>query len=215
MDGDLFPGQVKRAEFSLEQVETLASAIRGEVFWAFTPDHPQSVAEVASGLGKSPQTVHYHVNELARLGLLIAVDSRRQGARTEKLFVHASKTFMGKGAQAPREYRDHAVRGFQAITRTMGRENEALHRVIDVDPSITAFSLYWRTTIRLTPERAQEVKQKLKEVMREAAEADMKDDGARVIVSVYMAPTLSESRRWRERIVGESPTEEPDDSDDK
>jgi DNA-binding Lrp family transcriptional regulator len=213
MDRKDFPGQVERAEFDLAQVESLASPVRGEVFWAFAKEHPLSVAEVAAGLGKSAQTVHYHVNELVRIGLLIAVDTRRQGARTEKLFVHSAKVFVGRGAAAPREYRDHAVRGFQAITRTMARENEALHRAIDVDPSISDFGLYWRETVRLTPERAVELKKKLRAAISEALEYDAGEDGTRVTVSVYMAPTLQESRRWRARFAGEEPPAENEENE--
>lgn len=203
MERKEFPGQVERAEFDLAQVESLASPVRGEVFWAFTEGHPLSVSEVAAALGKSAQTVHYHVNELVRIGLLIAVDTRRQGARTEKLYVHSARIFVAQGALAPREYRDHAVRGFQAITRTMGRETEALHRAIDVDPSIADFGLYWRETVRLTPERAAELKKKLRDAVIEVLQYDAGEEGTRVTVSVYMAPTIQESRRWRARITGE------------
>lgn len=213
MDRKEFPGQVERAEFDLAQVESLASPVRGEVFWAFAKEHPMSVAEVAAGLGKSAQTVHYHVNELVRIGLLIAVDTRRQGARTEKLFVHSAKVFVSRGASAPREYRDHALRGFQAITRTMAREQEAIQRAIDVDPSIAAFGLYWRETVRLTPERARELTKKLRATISEALEYDAGEEGTRVTVSVYMAPTIQESRRWRVRVAGEDLPVEQQESD--
>lgn len=213
MDRKGFPGQVDRAEFDLAQVESLASPVRGEVFWSFAKEHPLSVAEVAAGIGKSAQTVHYHVNELVRIGLLIVVDTRRQGARTEKLFVHAAKIFVSQGARAPREYRDHAVRGFQAITRTMGRENEALHRAVDVDPSIMDFGLYWRETVRLTPERAVELKQKLRAAISEALQYEAGEDGTRVTLSVYMAPTIQESRRWRARFTGEEAPAETEDGE--
>lgn len=203
MERKEFPGQVDRAYFDLAQVESLASPVRGEVFWSFNPDHPASVAEVAAGLGKSAQTVHYHVNELLRIGLLIAVDTRRQGARTEKLFVHQSRVFVSHGAQAPREYRDHALRGFQAITRTMAREQEAIHRTIDLDPSIAAFGLYWRETVRLTPEKAREINRRMRQVIDDIAKEDVGEEGVRVTVSYYMAPTLQESRRWRARVLGE------------
>lgn len=197
-----FEGQQERAHFDLAQVESLASPVRGEVFWSFNADHPASVAEVAAGLGKSAQTVHYHVNELVRIGLLMAVGTRRQGARTEKLFVHSARVFVSRGATAPREYRNHALRGFQAITRTMAREQEAIQRVIDVDPSIAAFGLYWRETVRLTPEKAREINRRMRQVIDEIALEDVGEEGTRVTVSYYMAPTLPESRAWRARVSG-------------
>ncbi|RYG27760.1 ArsR family transcriptional regulator, partial [bacterium] len=82
----IFPGQVERVDFTFEQVECLTSPVRSAVFWAFTSHTPQSVADVAKGLGKSAQTVHYHVNGLLEVGLLVAVDTRQRGARTETLY---------------------------------------------------------------------------------------------------------------------------------
>ncbi|HLO99686.1 MAG TPA: helix-turn-helix domain-containing protein, partial [Fimbriimonas sp.] len=87
---ELFPGQVERIDLTIEQVRVLSSEIRNEVFYSYQKREPRSVAEVANGLGKSAQTVHYHTNELADAGLLIAVEERKVRSRTEKLYVHAA-----------------------------------------------------------------------------------------------------------------------------
>jgi predicted ArsR family transcriptional regulator len=202
----LYPGQSKRAVFTLDQVKALTSAIRSEVFWAFNPNEPLSAAEVASALAKSAQTVHYHVHELVGAGLLIGVETRKKRARTETLYVHSSLDFVGQGPKAPKEYREHIRDGFAAITRAMVREEEALHRVFDADDaSIAQFSAYRRASVRLSPERAAYFKQRLYEVLTEM-EAQAEDpQGIRVNAAVFMKPTQAESRQWLERLKGRKP----------
>ncbi len=197
-----FPGQSDRSIFTLEQAEALTSAIRSEVFWAFDAFEPHSAADVASALGKSAQTVHYHVHELVDVGLLIGVETRKRRARTETLYVHGSLNFLGQGPKASAEYRACVRKGFTAITRAMAREEEALQDVYDVpDDSISAFSAYRRESFRLSPEQAAWLKSRLSEVLAEALNLEPSEDGTRVNVAIYMKPTQGESRRWRQRAL--------------
>jgi DNA-binding transcriptional ArsR family regulator len=192
-----FPGQTDKTPFDLDQVKALASAIRSEVFWAFNKSEPLSAADVAAALGKSAQTVHYHVNELVKVGLLLAVETRKRRARTETLYVHASMSFRGQGPKAPAHYREFIQKGFAAITRGMVRENRALHKVFDTgDDSFAAFHVYNRVTFRTTPEKAIQLKKRLIEVIDGAMENDETPDGIRINVSAYMSPTQAESRNW-------------------
>lgn len=192
---DLFPGQSETLIFTLEQVENLASYPRAEVFWAFTPDQPMSASEVAAGLGKSAQSVHYHVSPLIDRGLLIPVDTRKQRSRTETLYVHAAKRFYGQGPNASEEYRRHISSGFQGITRAIAREHENLCKVIDKDPSYADFHAFRRSTIRVSPEKAAELRQRMYELIRDATQYDVGEGGVRVNAIVYMGPVVSESRR--------------------
>jgi hypothetical protein len=73
-DRPLFAGQVERLEFDLEQIKAIASPARSEVFWGYSSREPSSVQEVAQGMNRSTGTVHYHTNELVRVGLLIQAE---------------------------------------------------------------------------------------------------------------------------------------------
>lgn len=190
----LFPGQVEKIVFDLDQVESLASPIRNEVFWAFAAEEPASVSEVAHGLDKSPQTVHYHVAELVRVGLLLAVDERKRRSRTEKLYVRAAVSVFSQGRTSSKEYRRHALRGFAATTRTMVRETEKVQQAMDEDPSILDINFYRRITVRVAPEKAKELKERLSELLAEVQALDG-EEGSQVHFAIYMRPTIRESRR--------------------
>jgi predicted transcriptional regulator len=190
-----YPAQADKANFDLEQVKSLSSAIRSQVFWAFDGPEPHSVADIATALGKSAQTVHYHVNELARVGLLIPVEVRKRRARTEQLYVHAAARYFSQVVSASKEYRRYVQKGFEAIAREMVRANAAMHKVLDQDDSVLKFASFRRTTVRLSAEQAEELKEKLIEILRQAS--SMEDpEGRRVSVSVHVTPTLAESRSW-------------------
>lgn len=197
-----FPGQSSKTVFSLEQAKSLSSAIRTEVFWSFNQDEPLSVSEVASALGKSAQTVHYHTNELVKVGLLMPAGSRRRRARTETLYVHASRNFIGQGPAAPPEYRQYVIKAFSAIARAMVREETALHRVYDLgDASISHFSAYKRETLRLAPRDADELRRRLYAVVDDMRQFETTgDDSVRVNVAIFMKPTQGESKHWAARI---------------
>ena len=205
MERELFPGQAEKLIFSLEQVEDLASYARAEVFWAFTPDQPLSVSEVAAGLGKNAPSVHYHVNPLVERGLLLAVETRKQRSRTETLYVHAARSFYGQGPLASVEYRRNITAGFLGITRAMAREHQNMTKVIDTDPSFVEFHAFRRGTIRVSKEKAAELRSRMYDLIREVSEYDVGEEGVRVNVIVYMAPVVGESRQ---RIGGDGDSEE-------
>lgn len=196
-----FPGQKKRLYFDMEQLEALASPIRAEVFWSFTKDQPQSVSEVAKALGKSAQTVHYHVNALVEVGLLISVAERKSRARMEKLYVHSASQLFTK-PDAPFEEHGPMIRGFKAITRSMAREYETMWRAIERNPDFGSCRLIRRISVRMSEERAVRVKNLLKELADELMVSASDPEGSRVNVYMFMAPTLGESRRLLETRNG-------------
>jgi predicted ArsR family transcriptional regulator len=188
-----YPGQVETILFNLEQVESLASPARSEVFWSFSSHQPTSVAELAEGLGKSAQTIHYHVAELVKQGLLLAVGERKRHARTEKLYVRAAINFYDQGPKAPPEYRKHVVDGFAAMARTMVRETEVLNEIAE-DEGTQGFSHFRRAFVRLSPEKAKEFRKRMAELVDLAKASDV-EDGVQVHLATYMRPSLAESRK--------------------
>jgi hypothetical protein len=190
-----FPGQVERIDFNLEQLQALASPVRSEVFWTFTRDHPQSVAEVARAIGKSAQTVHYHVNGLVEVGLLIAVDERKRGARMEKLYVFAARMLFSRGPGAPIEHFKPIVKGFQAITRTMGREFESLCDVYVDHPELGPYGVIRRVSARVNLDRAAAINRRLNALADEIMAMEADEDGIRININILMTPTLGESRQ--------------------
>jgi hypothetical protein len=192
---ELFPGQVLRAEFNMEHAECLASSPRSEVFWAFSCDEPHSIAEVAAGIGKSPNSTTYHVHALVEVGLLIVAGERRRRSRTEKLYVHSARSFLNLGPTASKEYRQKSLEAFAAMARSMVRERETLNATYDFDTSMSSFSNYRVFVQRVSAERAKEFGDRVALLMREFAREAPDEDGVRLNIVFHMSPTVAESRR--------------------
>src|SRR5687767_4085828 len=116
------PGQVLTANFSLVQVRALSSVARSEVFWAFSPTEPRSANDVAAALRRTPPTVRYHVNELIKADMLLAVETRRRRSRTEEAYVHRIVRGYTPAPPYDKEYLEEMHRGLAAIFRHAERE---------------------------------------------------------------------------------------------
>lgn len=205
----MFSGQVDRIYFNLEQLESLASPIRSEVFWTFSSDQPMSVSEVARAVGKSAQTVHYHVNGLVEAELLVAVAERKRGARMEKLYVHRGLTNYSMGARAPKEQFKPMIKGFQAMTRSMAREWEALHEIYMQDPEVVPPGIFHRASARMTHEQSVAWRKRIVDMTAEIAAMESDPDGVRTNVSFLMTPTLGESRQILKDTIAAHQTKKP------
>lgn len=211
--GSLYPGQVERLEFDLDQLTAIASAPRSEVFWTFRSDEPLSIAEAAREMGKPAASVGYHVNELVRVGLLIVVGQRRSHSRTEKLYVHAGLQCYGRGHPMTPEYRRQGARGFSAILRMFARERAALHRVLPHRMDLGDFCLFSVFSIRLKREDALELREEMRSVLRKYLERQ-DPSGTRVHLTAISHPDMGEIRGSYLSATGEVLGEEAEDTEE-
>ncbi|MBC8066171.1 MAG: helix-turn-helix transcriptional regulator [Chlorobia bacterium] len=209
-----WPGQIEEALFDLAQVRALASVVRAEVYWTFSTDEPMSTADVAKAISRGAATVRYHVNELLKADMLIAVETRKRKARTEDAYVH--KIINGYTPRPPYEpdYLEAIHKGFTAIQRYTSREREAVYAVSNIEHDFYQLQLYRRSTIRLAPDQIAKLRRKLADVVYEFV--PLSDPaGIQVNVSTYMSPTKGESeRRYQELTgheLGDKPIVEPED----
>src|SRR4051812_9029350 len=77
-----------------EQVKCLSSEARNEVLSAIRLLGQATVKEIAAKIGRSIETTHYHVREMARLGLLVVVGQRPTGKRLKSVYAAASPRFV-------------------------------------------------------------------------------------------------------------------------
>lgn len=185
----------------LAQVTAIASVARSEVFRAFNAREPLSAAEIAAAIGKSAQTVRYHINELLKVDLIIAVETRKRRSRIEEAYVHKALESYSIRPPYPPGYAEQLIRGFQAILRNMGRERSAMIRLHEVDPELRDFGAYRYSTVRMTQQTAAKTKARLLATLAEIAQID-EPDGQRVNVSVYMSTTLGASRAIYQDLTG-------------
>lgn len=205
-----YPGQIQELIFSKEQLLALASAPRSQVLWAFNEFEPLSVAQVASLIGKSPQSVHYHVNTLVDLGLLLAVETRRKRSREERAYVHAALGLYAPPPPLPKGYADAMSLGFAAIMRQAIREKTLVHRVLEEDASIQPYSAFRIANATVSEEDALAIRNLLYEALDRANRMGG-TEGVRVTISVMMLPAVGESAAWYRRATGHPI---PDDSEE-
>jgi DNA-binding transcriptional ArsR family regulator len=198
-----FNEQVEKVVLSLEQAECLTSAVRSEVFWAFSPRNPMSVAEVARALGKSAQTLHYHANELVRVGLLVAVDKRQSRSRTELLYVHKGCGTVDQGSKGSAEHNAMRAKSFRFTAKRIVDETDAMYEAVAQDPSRFVHNTFYRGNFYLTPEQAARLHEFMGNFITELGREQATEGGIRTHVMLYARPTVGQSREWLEEDLGD------------
>ncbi len=191
-----FNEQVNQLVLTLEQAGCLTSAVRNEVFWAFSPRNPMSVADVARALGKSAQTVHYHANGLVKVGLLVAVDKRQSRSRTELLYVHKGCGTVDQGPLGGREHNAMRAKSFRFTAKRIMEETDAMYEAIADDPSRFVHNTFLRGNFYLTAEQAERLGQTMWNMIVELGREQATEDAVRTHVMLYARPTVGQSQKW-------------------
>ncbi|HRJ25936.1 MAG TPA: helix-turn-helix domain-containing protein [Fimbriimonadaceae bacterium] len=212
----LFPGQVERLIFSKDQIACIASPVRAEVYWAFPVYSPRSISEVAGDLGKSQQTVHYHVVALVQAGLLLAVAERKRHARIEKLYVRSSVISLDEGPGASAEYLGLQSKAFSALMRSASRDVEIALSMVPEDLSIYLTLGLRRRVFHVTPKQLEGLRDRIfQAIMDHLAEtaADPEEPTLQIQTVGMFYPTHAQIRRWKGRTEPEEqPSDDPEDS---
>lgn len=69
-----------------DQIRALATPARQEIIDAFLSSGPSTVAEIATALGRPADSLYYHTRILKKVGLVVAVETRRHGRRDEVVY---------------------------------------------------------------------------------------------------------------------------------
>ena len=142
--------------------------------------------------------MHYHVQELAKVGLIVPAATRKRRSRTETLYVHGAKSYVSQGVLAPKEYREYSQKTFAAMTRGLANDNAALHRVLDQHPDIADFYFLNRKGIRLNLEQFNELRRRMGELISEFEESG-DGEGVRLNVFAVVAPNMATVKGWPKR----------------
>lgn len=197
----LWPGQVEKGYFTLDQVRALSSVVRAEVFWAFSGVEPRSTNDVAEAIRRTAPTVRYHVNELLKANLLMVAETRKKRSRTEEAYVH--RTIWGYTPRPPfdKEYLAQMNRGFASIMKAMDKERAAALIVSNEELAYYDGTVFRHAFLRLSPEKINEMREKLNKVVYEYLD-DEDEEGMAMHIVGFMAPVMMESRRKYKELTG-------------
>lgn len=178
-------------------MKVLSSSIRSEVFWTFHAYVQKSVSDVAKELGKSAQTVHYHVNALVELGLLIPADTRQRRSRTEQLYLGKGITVFAPGVGVSETFNRHRVRGFRLEVQRMIEEDSHYWGLAEHDPEILNFGIFRKYRLNLSQERAEKLRKEISSLLFEAMgdQTIEAEGGVQVNLIAYMRPTKQQLKK--------------------
>lgn len=154
-------------------------------------------------------TVHYHTNELVRVGLLIQAGTQKRGAREGRLYVRKGRRSIAVWFPRPHEYRIAADKGFNAIMRAIGRERATFHEVHPHARWIGGMALFNLSSLRLSEEDFRKMKDELREVV-ERYEQNPDPHGIRIRFAAVAHPEMGELREAFRKSTGKRLRSEPD-----
>lgn len=193
----LWPGQVEDLYYNLEQVRSLCSPIRSLVFWSLDSYEAKSATDVAAEIGKTAQTVRYHLAALLKLDLIMPLSTRKKRSRTETLYVRRARRSLTRGDAGP-EYNRYIVRSIKLETQKIIREVAHFYGYREHDLPKRSFSGYRHFHMRLTPDRAKKLEDDMRRLLQNAAESQDVEhpDAAEVHAFTIIVPTLPQTRAW-------------------
>jgi predicted ArsR family transcriptional regulator len=207
----LFPGQTLHLTYNEEQLEALTSVARSNVLWGFNENKPLSAAEVAKLIGKSPQSVHSHVNRLVEVGLLLAVETRKKRSRTERAYVYAARELYTPSPPYSSTCRQALSARFAALMRNLVREMTLAQIVMERDASFQAFTYSRFYNVMATEEEAREIRTFIQECLLRASGMAKGHGTHRITLSGLMLPVAGESAARYRELTGESIVDEASD----
>jgi DNA-binding transcriptional ArsR family regulator len=88
-------GEIAESHYleGLEQLHALSSKVRRSILERLV-DEPMTVTQLGKALGMPPPTVHYHVRELERVGLVRLTTTRERRGILEKYYQAVARTFL-------------------------------------------------------------------------------------------------------------------------
>jgi DNA-binding transcriptional ArsR family regulator len=170
----------------LDTVRVLADPLRLRLLEAMASrlDEPWTVKELARALGEPPTKLYYHVNLLEEHGILVVTGSRLVSGIVEKRYqLVAANISVDQGVLSTGEHGvDEALHSVlstifggagEDIQRSIHAGVASLHRESD-DPAREPVILS-KGIDRLTPERAAELRERLKALIAEFGETPGQD----------------------------------------
>lgn len=115
----------RRKTFPLEtaeQLRVISSPVRFAIIQALQHLGPTPVSVLGPRIGKKSNSLHYHIRELIRLGMLRQTGTQRSGARTEAIYDVVADRFVGEDLRRKRELQKATNDTVASLLRTAARD---------------------------------------------------------------------------------------------
>jgi DNA-binding transcriptional ArsR family regulator len=160
---------------SPSQIEALSNPVRIRILRH--ADTPITVAELADRLGVPKTRLYYHVNLLVEADMLVQVDERKSGARTEKIYRRTAADFqLGSGLAAAFGDRRKAAEAAASVLFDPARVEAEDHLEHVLGGGKTPGRL-GRSVARLSPEAAERFARRVEDLLSDFRDLDLESDG--------------------------------------
>lgn len=155
-----------------KQIAAVTAPVRQEILTALGEIGPASVGRLAEQLGRTPNSLYYHVGLLTKAGVLAEEGGRGSGSRREAVYRVTHKRIVVGPAAGSRKGVEAAQKVIGAILRQTGREVVDALRSSDVRRDGADRELFGiRGKGRLTRAEVREVNRlvtRIEEILRDA-----------------------------------------------
>ena len=168
-------------EFLIDDMETLQVLVddtRLEIIELLS--EPHSVTELAEAMGVPRTRLYHHVKLLEQIEAIVAVDERRSGAKTEAVYRVAARNFTPSPefleSASPKDRGAAIIDSLLSVTRAdFLRSIDKDLITLDQRAANRSLSLT-RRVVKLTPEQATDLVERLEALLSEFDDHDNRDD---------------------------------------
>ncbi len=168
------------------ELAAIVSPVRHHLLRTLSLLGTASVRELADELGRSPESLYYHLRALAKIGLVV---ERSDPDRTEALYATAAESFVTDPTQTSKGYLDAYRRSASALLRLADRQlGAAIERQQETKSKRPVSLRIQQVQARLSPAAQRELAARLDDIVRFLIDEDDPEQSARVVVTLVGSP---------------------------
>ncbi len=177
-----------------EQLATVASPVRHQILRTMSAIGPCSIKELGGRLGRSPESLYYHVKALETVGLLFVKEKRVVGRRHEAIYDVIAKSILTDPTLASKDYIDAMKDTTSPLLRLADRQvQSALDHQRETGSQRHKALRIQQVNARLSKSAMNELNRRLDDVLQFVHENDQEDIDSMISVTLAVAPLLSKS----------------------
>lgn len=170
---------------TLDQLRALNSPVRLQVLTALRTFGPATVGELAERLALKEHLLFYHVKVMVKHGLVFPDSTRPSSTKPVTVFRAVKPSSASGFDYTDPGVREQVKRNLASVLRASRREFETA--MADRAGSLDMEATLMRVTARLSPERHELVRAKLREIS-EILRSESDDDGEGYSLTVVLTP---------------------------
>ena len=192
----------RKSSFELttkEQMRAIFSPTANEIVQALRHAGPSSAMEIGKILGKNANSLHYHLRRLVQQELLVIVETRRSGAREERIYDVIAERFMSDQYLENKTLRKIVVGGIGRFLRSAAREFErAAESLSNPKEGEVRKLIGSRYCATLTEDQLVELNKHFDEISKMFAKNSGSSEGVRYSFTAVFAPVAGRPTNKKE-----------------